>query len=88
MQNQFPNCSDCTTWLCRCQWELKTASLRMELREEPGTISLGMKAQVHIAIFALLVKLEELWLWVHRVQGPIDEMHCKGSTDRAFRSIN
>lgn len=25
----------------------------------------------------LLVKLKELWVWIHRVQGPIDEMHCK-----------
>lgn len=47
-----------------------------------------MKAQLHIPTFLLLVKLEELWVWIHRVQGPIDEMHCNGSTDRAFLAIN
>lgn len=54
----------------------------MEVKEEPAkkTWNKGPVAHSHF----LLVKLEELWVWIHRVQGPIDEMHCKGSTDRAF----
>lgn len=68
--------------------ELKTASMRVEWRGQPGNISLGMKPQLHTVIFVLLVKLEELWVWIDRVQGPVDEMHCKGSTGRAFLSLN
>lgn len=88
MWKQLPNCSDGITWLCRSQWEFKTASMRMELREQPGKISLGMKPQLHIPTFVLLVKLEKLRVWIHRVQGPVDEMHCKGSTGRAFLPLN
>lgn len=58
------------------------------MREQPAKISLAMKAQLHTPTFVLLVKLEELWVWIHRVQGPVDEMYCKGSTDRAFISTN
>lgn len=47
-----------------------------------------MKPQLHIPTFVLLVKLEKLRVWIHRVQGPVDEMHCKGSTGRAFLPIN
>lgn len=47
-----------------------------------------MKPRLHIPTFVLPVKLEELRVWIHRVQGPVDEVHCKGSTDRAFIAIN